>query len=96
MRFFLLCCFFLPFGALADEPCHKVQVQSKGRIECTRDDFGYTLHYKDWIVRKLTLASGYYDELIASLCKEGGVVRESWNPPFDDVQLRVTHCPEGK
>jgi hypothetical protein len=91
-----LLAFALPFGAFADEACNEVRERSKGRIECTRDDFGYALHYKDWLARRLTLASGYYDALIERLCRDGGVVRESWDPPFEDTQLRVTHCPQPK
>lgn len=82
----------LSAGASADL-CPEIEKRSSGRIGCRQDDFGYTLKYHDWFARKLVIMSGQYPELIKSLCEDGGgVIRETWKPPFAEIQLRTTHC----
>lgn len=93
-NFFTLLLLLVASGVQANL-CVEVEERSRGRIGCVKDDFGYTLKYHDWLARQLTLASGQYDELVSSLCLDGGgVVRETWQPLFSPTQLRTTSCQE--
>ncbi len=78
--------------ANADAECDTVEKHSRGHIQCTRDEFGYTLRYDNVLSRLITLGSGQYDEMIATLCAAGGIVKETWYKPFKGMQLRITHC----
>ena len=79
----------------ADAECDAVEKHSLGNIECTRDEFGYTLEYSNFIARRIALASARYDEMIAALCAAGGgTVRETWYKPWEGRQLRTIHCSE--
>jgi hypothetical protein len=84
--------FLVASAADANAACRAVEEHSRGHIKCTRDDFGYTLKYDNFLSRQITLASGKYDEMIETLCVAGGVVRETWYKPFRGTQLRTTHC----
>lgn len=90
--FIIMLLLLLASPALAGDVCKVVEEQSRGHIKCTRDDFGVTLKYDSWISRQITLKSGRYDDMIDSVCFEGGVVRETWIKPFKGQQLRITHC----
>ncbi len=94
MRFFVATLLLLLAASVAsaDAECEAVKEHSMGHIECTRDEFGYTLRYDGSLSRLATLMSGQYDEMIATLCAAGGIVKETWYKPFKGMQLRVTHC----
>lgn len=92
MRTLLLAALLLLPGAAHANLCFTVEERSHGQIECQKDSFGYLLEYESWIARRAVLASGRYDDMISALCADGGLVRESWTPPFQDTQLRTTTC----
>ena len=64
--------------AIAENVCSEVESRAFGRIKCTKDEMGYTLHYLDLIAKRITHSSGQYPMLIDILCHEGGTVREAW------------------
>jgi len=95
MRFFIVLLMLVVAPVASADECSAVEEHSYGHIKCIKDDFGYTLLYDSWISRNITLASGQYDDMIATLCVAGGVVRETWKPPFKATQIRTTTCAAG-